>query len=150
MESALKLKLMDGLSKKIIALVGKWVCVLRRRRAGSTERMMGSDSGLSRCSGCPEWCEAPARRWQNRAGCQSGKVPLMLWKEKESACQTCSASQGRRREHVGIGVDMVELDKASHASGLATGTNHLADWDGLWAAWGCYQPELVPSAVKIQ
>jgi len=53
-ESALKLKLMDGLSKKIIALVGKWVCVLRTGRAGSTERMMGSDSGLSRCSGCPE------------------------------------------------------------------------------------------------
>lgn len=68
---------MDSLSKKIIALVGKWVCVLRGGRAGSTERMMGSDSGLSRRNGCPEKCESPARRWQNGADCQSRKVPLI-------------------------------------------------------------------------
>lgn len=49
-----KVKADGWLVKKIIALVGKWVCVLRRGRAGSTERMMGSDSGLSRRSGCPE------------------------------------------------------------------------------------------------
>lgn len=30
----LKLRLMDGLSKKIIALVGKWGCVLRRGECG--------------------------------------------------------------------------------------------------------------------
>lgn len=87
-ESALKLKLMDGLSKKIIALVGgKWVCAARAGRrsagvgggggSGSAERVMGSDSGLSRRSGCPELCEAAAPRWQNRAGCQSRKVPLI-------------------------------------------------------------------------
>lgn len=52
--------------------------------------MMGSDSGLSRGSGCPEKCEAGAMRWQERAGCQSKKVALKRQKEKESACQACS------------------------------------------------------------
>lgn len=33
-------------------------------RTGSTERMMGSDSGLSGRTGCPEECEAGAVRWQ--------------------------------------------------------------------------------------
>lgn len=47
---------MDGLSKKIIALVGKSGCVLRGR--GGIRRMMGSDSGLSGRTGCPEECEA--------------------------------------------------------------------------------------------
>ncbi len=108
----LKLRLMDGLSKKIIALVGKWVCVLRGGRAGSTERMMGSDSGLSRGSGCPEKCEARAMRWQERAGCQSKKVALIHRKAKESACQACSANRGRKREYGGIGVDVVELGEA--------------------------------------
>lgn len=46
-------------------------------RTGYTERMMGSDSGLSRSSGCPEKCEARAIRWQSRTGCQSGKVALI-------------------------------------------------------------------------
>lgn len=55
---------------------------------------MGSDSGLSRCSGCPQLCEAAAPRWQNRAGCQSRKVPLIQRNGKESACQTCSAGGG--------------------------------------------------------
>lgn len=55
--------------------------------AGYTERMMGSDSGLSRSSGCPEKCEAQAIRWQNRTGCQGGKVALIRRKAKESACQ---------------------------------------------------------------
>lgn len=59
--------------------------------AGYTERMMGSDSGLSRSSGCPEKCEAQAIRWQNRTGCQGGKVALIQRKAKESACQRCSA-----------------------------------------------------------
>lgn len=49
--------------------------------------MMGSDSGLSRGSGCPEKCEAGAMRWQERAGCQSKKVALKRQKGKESACQ---------------------------------------------------------------
>lgn len=52
----LKLNLMDGLSKKIIALVGKSGCVLRGR--DGIRRMMGSDSGLSGRTGCPEECEA--------------------------------------------------------------------------------------------
>lgn len=69
-----------------------------------TERMMGSDSGLSRSSGCPEKCEARAIRWQNRTGCQGGKVALIRRKAKESACQPCSAEpkQGeeKRREKV--------------------------------------------------
>lgn len=52
---------------------------------------MGSDSGLSRGSGCPEKCEASAMRWQERAGCQSKKVSLIWRKPKESACQACSA-----------------------------------------------------------
>lgn len=49
----------------------------RRREARSAESMMGSDSGLSRGSGCPEKCEARAMRWQERAGCQSKKVALI-------------------------------------------------------------------------
>lgn len=53
--------------------------------------MMGSDSGLSRGSGCPEKCEAGAMRWQERAGCQSKKVALKRQKGKESACQARSA-----------------------------------------------------------
>lgn len=65
---------------------------------------MGSDSGLSRSSGCPEKCEALAIRWQNRTGCQGGKVALIRRKAKESACQPCSAEpkQGeeKRREKV--------------------------------------------------
>lgn len=52
--------------------------------------MMGSDSGLSRGSGCPEKCEARAMRWQERAGCQSKKVALKRQKGKESACQARS------------------------------------------------------------
>lgn len=46
-------------------------------RTGYTERVMGSDSGLSRRSGCPEKCEAGAIRWQSRTGCQGGKVALI-------------------------------------------------------------------------
>lgn len=46
-------------------------------RTGYTERMMGSDSGLSGRTGCPEECEARAIRWQSRTGCQSGKVALI-------------------------------------------------------------------------
>lgn len=65
---------------------------------------MGSDSGLSRSSGCPEKCEALAIRLQNRTGCQGGKVALIRRKAKESACQPCSAEpkQGeeKRREKV--------------------------------------------------
>ncbi|KAK5854098.1 hypothetical protein PBY51_015196 [Eleginops maclovinus] len=57
--------------------------------------MMGSDSGLSRGSGCPEKCEARAMRWQERAGCQSKKVALIRRKAKESACQACSAKPRR-------------------------------------------------------
>lgn len=34
----LKLRLMDGLSKKIIALVGKWGCVLGEGRAPNIQR----------------------------------------------------------------------------------------------------------------
>lgn len=63
----------------------------RRREARSAVSMMGSDSGLSRGSGCPEKCEARAMRWQERAGCQSKKVALIRRKGKESACQACSA-----------------------------------------------------------
>lgn len=59
-------------------------------RVRSAESMMGSDSGLSRGSGCPEKCEARAMRWQERAGCQSKKVALIRRKPKESACQACS------------------------------------------------------------
>lgn len=72
----LKLKLMDGLSKKIIALVGKSGCVLRGREQ-DIQKMMGSDSGLSGRTGCPEECEARAIRWQSRTGCQSRKVALI-------------------------------------------------------------------------
>lgn len=61
---------------------------------GYAERMMGSDSGPSRRSGCPQSCEAAALRWQNRAGCQSRKVPLIQRNGKESACQNCSAVGG--------------------------------------------------------
>lgn len=91
---------MDGLSKKIIALVGRVELRAEGERAGYRERMMGSDSGLSRGSGCPEKCEAQAIRWQNRTGCQSGKVALIWRKAKESACQPCSAllSQAQRGE----------------------------------------------------
>lgn len=74
---------------------------------GYTERMMGSDSGLSRSSGCPEKCEAQAIRWQNRTGCQGGKVALIRRKAKESACQRCSAKLKhggeKRREKVEMG-----------------------------------------------
>lgn len=71
----------------------------RRREARSAVSMMGSDSGLSRGSGCPEKCEARAMRWQERAGCQSKKVALIQRKGKESACQACSAKprSGRNR-----------------------------------------------------
>lgn len=64
---------------------------------------MGSDSGLSRGSGCPEKCEGRAMRWQERAGCQSKKVALIRRKGKESACQACSAkpSSGRNRRRRG-------------------------------------------------
>lgn len=68
---------------------------------------MGSDSGLSRSSGCPEKCEAQAIRWQNRTGCQGGKVALIWRKAKESACQCCSAKpkhgEEKRREKVEMG-----------------------------------------------
>lgn len=72
----------------------------RRKEAPSAESMMGSDSGLSRGSGCPEKCEARAMRWQERAGCQSKKVALICRKPKESACQACSAKprHGKDRE----------------------------------------------------
>lgn len=66
-----------------------------RKEARSAESMMGSDSGLSRGSGCPEKCEAKAMRWQERAGCQSKKVALIRRKAKESACQACSAKPRR-------------------------------------------------------
>lgn len=59
---------------------------------------MGSDSGLSRSSGCPKKCEARAIRWQNRTGCQGGKVALIRRKAKESACQPCSAEPKRGEE----------------------------------------------------
>lgn len=59
---------------------------------------MGSDSGLSRSSGCPKKCEARAIRWQNRTGCQGGKVALIRRKAKESACQPCSAEPKRGKE----------------------------------------------------
>ena len=39
-------------------------------------------------------------------------MPLIHGKEKESACQTCSASRGRKKEYGGIGVDVVELCEA--------------------------------------
>ncbi|KAI9535438.1 hypothetical protein NQZ68_002992, partial [Dissostichus eleginoides] len=68
--------------------------------------MMGSDSGLSRGSGCPEKCEARAMRWQERAGCQSKKVALIRRKAKESACQACSAKPrhgGNGRKEMGYG-----------------------------------------------
>lgn len=58
--------------------------------------MMGSDSGLSRGSGCPEKCEARAMRWQERAGCQSKKVALKRQKGKESACQARSDKKPRK------------------------------------------------------
>ncbi len=70
----------------------------QRREARSAESMMGSDSGLSRGSGCPEKCEARAMRWQERAGCQSKKVALIRRKAKESACQACSAKPRRGRD----------------------------------------------------
>lgn len=69
----------------------------QRREARSAESMMGSDSGLSRGSGCPEKCEVRAMRWQERAGCQSKKVALIWRKAKESACQACSAKPRRGR-----------------------------------------------------
>lgn len=116
MESAFKVKADGWLVKKIIALVWKWarakglggygrvvvvVSERSRRTEGGRQRgrggearaavsMMGSDSGLSRGSGCPEKCEAGAMRWQERAGCQSKKVALKRQKGKESACQACS------------------------------------------------------------
>ncbi|GAA6110638.1 uncharacterized [Tachysurus ichikawai] len=62
---------------------------------------MGSDSGLSRSSGCPEKCEAQAIRWQNRTGCQGGKVALIWRKAKESACQLCSAKPKHGRKNGG-------------------------------------------------
>ena len=65
---------------------------------------MGSDSGLSRGSGCPEKCEARAMRWQERAGCQSGKVALIRRKAKESACQPRSAEPVHGRRENGRGV----------------------------------------------
>lgn len=94
---------MDGLSKKIIALQGKWAPVSLveegvEEGGRSAESMMGSDSGLSEGSGCPEKCEAGAMRWQERAGCQSGKVALKRQKPKESACQLCSAKPTLRGE----------------------------------------------------
>lgn len=73
----LKLKLMDGLSKKIIALVGKSGMRAEGERGRYTERVMGSDSGLSRSSGWPGKCEARAIRWQSRTACQSRKVALI-------------------------------------------------------------------------
>lgn len=86
----LKLKLMDGLSKKIIALVGKSGCVLRER-TGSTERMMGSDSGLSGRTGCPEECEA-GLWWQSRTGCQSGESGFNTpWEKQGGQPVSCSA-----------------------------------------------------------
>lgn len=108
MESAFKVKADGWLVKKIIALVWKWARAkgvgwvregggggVRARQAhggwvrgrGAAVSMMGSDSGLSRGSGCPEKCEAGAMRWQERAGCQSKKVALKRQKGKESACQ---------------------------------------------------------------
>lgn len=66
---------------------GAW----RAGEARAAVSMMGSDSGLSRGSGCPEKCEAGAMRWQERAGCQSKKVALKRQKGKESACQARSA-----------------------------------------------------------
>lgn len=109
MESAFKVKADGWLVKKIIALVRKWDCASLprrgwvsmgvseqwRREVRSAERMMGSDSGLSRGTGCPEKCEATAMRWQERAGCQSKKVALMRQKGKESACQSRSAKPRR-------------------------------------------------------
>lgn len=107
---------MDGLSKKIIALQGKWAPVSLveegvEEGGRSAESMMGSDSGLSEGSGCPEKCEAGAMRWQERAGCQSGKVALIRQKPKESACQLCSAKptlrgewrEGKEEERVRLG-----------------------------------------------
>lgn len=85
--------------------------VRRWREARSAESMMGSDSGLSRGSGCPEKCEVRAMRWQERAGCQSKKVALIWRKAKESACQACSAKPRRgrnRRKEIGWGTVMGE------------------------------------------
>lgn len=73
----LKLKLMDGLSKKIIALVGKSGMRAEGERGRSTERVMGSDRGLSRRSGWPRKCEAGVIRWQSRTACQGSKVALI-------------------------------------------------------------------------
>lgn len=90
--------------------------------AGSAERMMGSDSGLSRRSGCPQLCEAAAPRWQNRTGCQSRKVPLTQRNEKESACQTCSGGGGgeggerKERESCGGGQAEPATAVVSHHS----------------------------------
>lgn len=68
----------------------------RRGRLRAAVSMMGSDSGLSRGSGCPEKCEARAMRWQERAGCQSKKVALKRQKGKESACQARSDKKPRK------------------------------------------------------
>lgn len=68
---------MDGLSKKNNCIGWKVGMRAEGERTGSTERMMGSDSGLSGRTGCPEECEAGAIRWQSRTGCQSGKVALI-------------------------------------------------------------------------
>lgn len=87
----LKLKLMDGLSKKNNCIGWKVGMRAEGERTGYTERKMRSDSGLSRRCACPEKCEATAIRWRSRTGCQSRKVALIPWKAKESACQPCSA-----------------------------------------------------------
>lgn len=91
MKSAFKVKADGWLVKKNNCTGWESGAACGGGASGYRERMMGSDSGLSRGSGCPEKCEAPAIRWQNRTGCQSGKVALIWRKAKESACQPCSA-----------------------------------------------------------
>lgn len=76
---------------------------------------MGSDSGLSRSSGCPEKCEAQAIRWQNRTGCQGGKVALIRRKAKESACQRCSAKPKHGEEKRREKVEMGEKNRKHHS-----------------------------------
>lgn len=95
---------------------------------------MGSDSGLSRRSGCPQLCEAAAPRWQNRAGCQSRKVPLIQRNGKESACQTCSAGGGGGGKG-GRVVEVAESNLPAPSSAAAV-CSLLAERDAALSA-GC-------------